>query len=156
MFVYDPEVVTLAGVRRLLARVGSENIDALIMVREADRIGSGVPKAQPYRLRYLLAMLEKVKSDPISAKMLNVKGDDLMTEAGILPGPKLGKIIAILLEDVLTDPEKNQKLNLIARAKELYVLSEKELDELANSAKKRAQEAQSNIDEEIKKKFFVK
>src|SRR6185436_729768 len=95
MFVYDPEVVTLAGVRRLLVRVGANHIDDLIKVREADRIGSGVPKAQPYRLRYLLAMLEKVKTDPISAKMLKVKGEDLMKKLGVEPGPILGQIIAV-------------------------------------------------------------
>ena len=94
MFVYDPEVVTLAGVRRLLVRVGANHIDDLIKVREADRIGSGVPKAQPYRLRYLLAMLEKVKSDPISAKMLKINGEDLMKTLKVPAGPLLGQLIA--------------------------------------------------------------
>jgi len=155
MFVYDPEVVTLAGVRRLLSRVGPERIDDLIKVREADRIGSGVPKAQPYRLRYLLAMIEKVKTDPISAKMLAVKGDDLMKEAGIKPGPKLGQIIAVLLEDVLAEPEKNKKELLLDRAKELANIDDKKLDEMAQASKKRAADAQNKIDEEIKSKYFV-
>ena len=91
MFVYDPEVVTLAVVRRLLARVGAENIDALIKVREADRIGSGVPKAQPYRLRYLLAMIEKVKTDPISAKILKINGEDQMRGLKVPPGRLRGQ-----------------------------------------------------------------
>lgn len=156
MFVYDPEVVTLAGVRRLLARVGANHIDDLIKVREADRIGSGVPKAQPYRLRYLLAMLEKVKSDPISAKMLKINGNDIMKLLDVPPGPILGKIIAVLLEDVLADPEKNEKEWLLDRAKELAKLTEKKLEDMASAAKTRAREAQQNIDEEIKKKYFVK
>ena len=153
MFVYDPEVVTLAGVRRLLARVGADHIDDLIKVREADRIGSGVPKAQPYRLRYLLAMLEKVKTDPISAKMLKINGNDIMKLLEVPPGPILGKIIAVLLEDVLADPEKNEKSWLLERAKDLSKLTEKKLEEMAGAAKKRAHEAQQNIDEEIKKKW---
>ncbi|MBI2406214.1 MAG: HD domain-containing protein [Candidatus Harrisonbacteria bacterium] len=78
MFVYDPESVTLAGVRRIVRRVGRENVNDLMLVREADRIGSGVPKAQPYRLRYLKAMIEKVQKDPIHPKMLVLKGDDVM------------------------------------------------------------------------------
>lgn len=156
MFVYDPEVVTLAGVRRLLARVGQDHIDDLIKVREADRIGSGVPKAQPYRLRYLLAMLEKVKTDPISAKMLKINGNDLMKDLKLEPSQKLGRIISVLLEDVLADPECNEKEWLLARAKELGAFTDAQLDEMAGAAKTRAQEAQQNIDEEIKKKYFVK
>ncbi len=155
MFVYDPEVVTLAGVRRLLARVGAENIDALIQVREADRIGSGVPKAQPYRLRYLLAMLEKVKTDPISAKMLKINGEDLMKDLKVPAGPLLGQLIAVLLEEVLEDPERNTKEYLLKRATELAKLTHKELEVLKGKAKERAAQAQEAIDAEIKKKYFV-
>jgi poly(A) polymerase/tRNA nucleotidyltransferase (CCA-adding enzyme) len=156
MFVYDPETVTLAGVRRLLRRVGPENINDLIKVREADRIGSGVPKAQPYRLRYLMAMIEKVKQDPISAKMLKINGNDIMKELKLEPGPKIGKIIAVLLEEVLDEPKKNSKEYLVSRIKDLAKLSEKELDKLAIKAKEKAVDVQKRIDEEIKKKYFVR
>ncbi len=155
MFVYDPEVVTLAGVRRLVSRVGADNVEALIKVREADRIGSGVPKAQPYRLRYLQAMIEKVKTDPVSAKMLAVKGDEVIKKAGIKPGPAIGAIIAILLEEVLEDPSKNEKEALLTRVKELAKLSEKKLVDMSQASKKRAVAEQEKIDEEIKKKYFV-
>lgn len=155
MFVYDPEVVTLAGVRRLLARVGPEHMDALIQVREADRIGSGVPKAQPYRLRYLLAMIEKVKSDPISAKMLKVNGEDIMKALAVPPSRIIGQIIAVLLEEVLENPERNTKEYLLGRAGELTHLSSEELEEMKQKAQVRALKAQEAIDEEIKKKYFV-
>src|SRR3989344_1104512 len=56
MFYYNVGEVSAAGVRRFLARVGPENVDDLMKVREADRIGSGVPKAVPYKLRHLLFM----------------------------------------------------------------------------------------------------
>lgn len=156
MFVYDPEVVTLAGVRRLLRRVRPENMDDLIKVREADRIGSGVPKAQPYRLRYLMAMIEKVKQDPISAKMIKINGNDIMKELNIEPGPKIGKILSVLLEEVLDEPEKNSKEYLVSRIKNLAKLPEKELDKLAIKAKEKAVDVQRRIDEEIKKKYFVR
>jgi len=155
MFVYDPEAVTLAGVRRLVSRVGTDNMDALIKVREADRIGSGVPKAQPYRLRYLQAMVEKVKMDPISAKMIAVKGDEVIKAAGITPGPGIGAIIAILLEEVLDDPERNEKELLLARVKELAKLPVKELVKMSQKSKERAAGEQEKIDKEIKKKYFV-
>ncbi|MBI2013365.1 MAG: HD domain-containing protein [Candidatus Colwellbacteria bacterium] len=156
MFVYDPEVVTPAGVRRLIKRVGEENVGDLIKVREADRIGSGVPKAQPYRLRALQAMIEKVKSDPISPKMLKINGNDLIKEIKIEAGPRLGQIITILLEEVLAEPKENTKTKLLEKAAELNKLSDKELNKLSAGAKKSAEEAQNRIDEEIKTKYFIK
>lgn len=155
MFVYDPEAVTLRGVRRLLSRVGSENIDDLIELREADRIGSGVPKAQPYRLRYLQAMIEKVKKDPIGPKMLKINGHEVMELLGIEPGPKIGAVLAVLLEEALDDPKLNSKGYLEKRAKELGKFSEKELAAMRAKAQKSAAEAQERIDNELKKKYFV-
>jgi poly(A) polymerase/tRNA nucleotidyltransferase (CCA-adding enzyme) len=156
MFVYDPEIVTLRGVRRLLSRIGPENMDDLMKIREADRIGSGVAKAQPYRLRYLQAMIEKVKKDPVSPKMIKVNGQDVMSELKIEPGPKVGTILSALLEEVLDDPKLNTKDHLLKRVKELGAFSEKELVAIGEKAKKAAVEAQLRIDEELKKKYFVK
>jgi len=155
MFVYDPDVVTLAGVRRLLARVGKENVDDLLKLREADRIGSGVPKAQPYRLRYLKAMIEKVQKDPVHPKMLKIKGDAVMEILKIEPGPRVGKILAILLEEVLDEPTKNEVEILKERVTALGKFSDAELDKLAAKAKKSAEEAQERVDAGIKRKYFV-
>lgn len=155
MFVYDPETVTDAGARRLVRRVGKENLEALFQLREADRIGSGVPKAQPYRLRHLKFRIEKVSQDPVSAKMLKVNGEDIIREAGVEPGPKIGSMLAILLEEVLDDPTLNDRDVLIAKVKTLAQLEEKPLAEMARFARKSADEAQTRIEEEIKKKYFV-
>ncbi|MDP3999408.1 MAG: HD domain-containing protein [bacterium] len=155
MFVYDPESVTPAGVRRLVRRVGPENMDNLLLLREADRIGSGVPKAQPYRLRHLKFLIEKVSKDPISVKMLKVGGQDILQEAGMEPGPKVGSILSILLEEVLDDPSLNDRGLLLIRIKDLAQMESKKLEEMAKFAKKSANEAQNRIDEEIKKKYFV-
>ena len=155
MFVYDPEAVTLKGVRRLLSRVGSDHIDDLFRVREADRIGSGVPKAQPYRLRYLKAMIEKVQDDPVSVKMLKVNGTDVMEILKIEPGPRIGALLSILLEEVLDEPKLNDQEALIKRLKELHKLSDSELVKLKEKARRSAEEAQERIDGEIKKKYFV-
>ena len=156
MFVYDPDTVTDAGARRLIRRVGKENLEDLFKLREADRIGSGVPKAQPYRLRHLKFRIEKVSQDPVSAKMLKVNGGDVIKEAAVQPGPKVGQILAILLEEVLDDPLLNEKEVLVNRIKSLAQLSEMQLAEMAKFAKKSADEAQGRIEEEIKKKYFVK
>ena len=156
MFVYDPEMVTARGVRRLVSRVGAENVDDLLLVREADRIGSGVAKAQPYRLRHLKAMIEKAKKDPISPKMIAIKGNDIMELLKIEPGPRIGQILNILLDEILDDPELNEKKTLAERTKKLGKLSEAELKKLADKAKEEVSKAQERIDEEIKKKYFVK
>jgi len=50
MFYYNVGEVSAAGVRRFLARVGVEKYDDVMKVREADRIGSGVPKAVVYKM----------------------------------------------------------------------------------------------------------
>ena len=156
MFVYDPEIVTEKGVRRLVRRVGAENIDDLFLLREADRIGSGVAKAVPYRLRHLKAMIEKAKQAPLSPKMLKLNGEDVMKELKIEPGPKVGLILAALLEEAVDDPKLNTKPVLTKRAGELGKLSDKELVELGKKAKQSVAEVQKRIDEEIKKKYFVK
>ena len=63
MFYYDIGQVTEAGARRLLKRVGEENWEDLIKVRIAERKGSGVPKAEPYRLRHLQFLVEKASAN---------------------------------------------------------------------------------------------
>ena len=156
LFYYNVGEVTAAGVRRFLHRVGPENVDDLIKVREADRIGSGVPKAFPYKLRHLLFMIEKVKTDPISPKMLKVNGNDVMEILKIKPGPRIGWILSILLEEVLDDPKRNTKENLELRIKELGKLNDWELEKLARSAKEKKDEFESGIEEEMKKKYWIK
>jgi poly(A) polymerase/tRNA nucleotidyltransferase (CCA-adding enzyme) len=156
LFYYNVGEVTEAGVRRFLVRVGPENIDDLMQVREADRIGSGVPKAVPYKLRHLLFMIEKVKHDPISPKMLKITGSDIMHLLSIPPGPKIGYILAILLEEVLDNPENNIAEHLEKRAHELGKLSEEELKAVSSQSKNRKDEFESGLEEEMKKKFFVK
>ncbi len=156
MFYYNAGEVSPAGVRRFLVRVGPENVDDLIKVREADRIGSGVPKAVPYKLRHMLFMIEKVKRDPLSPKMLKLNGEDVMRLLKAPPGPKVGQVLNILLEDVLDDPKRNSEEYLEARAKELGGLSENELQKLAVKAREKKEEAETEAEEEIKKKFYVK
>ena len=156
LFYYNVGEVTEAGVRRFLRRVGPENIDDLLKVREADRIGSGVPKAFPYKLRHLLFMIEKVKHDPIHPKMLKVDGKDVMKILEIEPGPKVGWILAILLEEVLDDPAKNNQEYLEVKARELGKLSDKELERLASKARETKDEFEGGIEEEMKEKFHVK
>ncbi|HOF50637.1 MAG TPA: HD domain-containing protein [Candidatus Colwellbacteria bacterium] len=156
LFYYNVDEVTPAGVRRFIARVGEEHIDDLLKLREADRIGSGVPKAVPYKTRHLLFMIDKVKRDPISPKMIKLNGSDLMDLLEIEPGPRIGWILNVLLEEVLDDPELNVESKLEKRARELNDLSDKELAAMADKAKETKQEFEEGIETEMKKKHYVK
>jgi poly(A) polymerase/tRNA nucleotidyltransferase (CCA-adding enzyme) len=155
MFYYNVGDVSPAGVRRFVARVGAENIDDLLKVREADRIGSGTPKAVPYKLRHLLFMIEKVKRDPISPKMLAVNGEDIMRLTSEGPSRKIGQVLAALLEEVLDDPEKNKKEYLEVQAVKLAGLPTNKLEELFRKARDRKDELEGEAEEDMKKKHHV-
>jgi poly(A) polymerase/tRNA nucleotidyltransferase (CCA-adding enzyme) len=155
LFYYNPGEVKESSVRRLLRKVGPENIEELLQLRMADRIGSGVPKAEPYKLRHLRYMIEKVSRDPISVKMLKVDGNDVMEILKIKPGPKVGQILHILLEEVIDDPKKNEEGFLKEEIKRLGGLSDKELAELAKKAREKIEEIEQKRDEMTKRKYWV-
>ena len=155
MFYYNVGEISDAGVRRFLVRVGPENIDDLLKVREADRIGSGVKKAIPYKLRHLLFMIEKVKHDPLSPKMLKINGDDIMKILNIQPGPRIGWILNALLEEILDDPKKNENKYLTKRVEEMGMLSDDALKEAAFRAREKKDEFEAGTEEAMKKKYFV-
>ena len=140
-YVYDPEITTDSSIRRLILKVGKENIFELAKLREADRIGSGCPKAKPFRLRHFLFRVEKILKEMAgeqpSLKMLKINGNEIMKITNLQPGPKVGAILNILLEEILDDPLKNEKKYLEKRAKELSQLSDKELEEKQRMAKEK-------------------
>lgn len=153
MFYYNVGEVTDSSVRRLIVKVGEENLKDLIDIRIADRLGSGVPKAKPYKLRHLEYVMKKVREDPVSAKMLAINGNDLMDLLGIEPGPKIGAILDVLLSEVIDDPALNDKEHLKKRSREL---NELDLDDLRKKAKEKIEEKKMEDDKELKKEFWVK
>jgi tRNA nucleotidyltransferase (CCA-adding enzyme) len=153
MFYYNVEEVGASSVRRLVRKVGLENIDDLIDVRVGDRLGSGVPKAVPYKLRHFKYMVDRISSDPLSVKMLKIDGNDLMKELKLKPGPMLGAILDVLLSEVIENPKENKKETLLARAKKL---SKENLTKLREMAKEKIEEKKEEDDEEIKAKYYVK
>jgi poly(A) polymerase/tRNA nucleotidyltransferase (CCA-adding enzyme) len=153
MFYYNVDEVTASSVRRLIRKVGEENLSDLIDLRIADRLGSGVAKAVPYKLRHLQYMMDKVRHDPVSVKMLKINGEDLMKVLKIEPGPKIGAILDVLLSEVIEEPELNTEEYLAKRSQELYELP---LEELREKAKEVINEQRQSDDEKIKKEHYVK
>ena len=152
MFFSDPDQITLSAVRRTIANVGKENIWDLLKLRRCDRIGTGRPKEQPFRLRKYTAMVEEALRDPISVKMLKIDGSRIMELTGEKPSKKLGDTLNALLEEVLDDPLKNTAEYMEKRALELMKLPELELAKLGDAGKiKREQEEAAEIAELHKK-----
>ena len=152
MFYYNVDEVGESGVRRVVQKVGVENISDLIDVRIADRLGSGVAKAVPYKLRHFKFMVEKVSSDAISVKQLKINGNDLITELKIQPGPKIGAILDVLLAEVIDDQTLNEKEKLLELAKDL---DKKDLAELRTFAKQKIEKEKKEEEELMKKKYWV-
>jgi len=153
MFYYNVGEVTEASVRRLIKKVGEENLRDLIDLRIADRLGSGTPKGKPYKLRHLEYMMQKVRKDPVSVKMLKINGDELMKFLSLEPGPKIGAILDVLLSEVIEDPKLNDKKYLQKRSEELNKL---DLKALRDQAKEKIEEKKMEDDQELKKNFWVK
>ena len=117
MFGYQ-ETWSDAAIRRFIAKVGPDHLEDLFLLREADHIGSGrEPGAgglDELRAR-VAAQLEAGVALDLSG--LAVDGSDLMTELGLAPGPRLGKLLDWLLERVIADPAVNTRDRLVDLAR---------------------------------------
>ncbi len=117
MFYYQPQN-TDASIRRFMRKVGLENINDILDVREADRLGSGARETS-WRLEEMKERMVEQLHQPFAITDLEIDGNDLMTELNLKPGPILGKILKELFEKVLDNPELNTKEQLLEVAKQL-------------------------------------
>ncbi|MSU73773.1 CCA tRNA nucleotidyltransferase [Candidatus Kaiserbacteria bacterium] len=154
MFFSDPEVVTLSAVRRVIARVGKENINDLLNLRVCDRIGTGRPKAHPFRLRKYMSMVDEAMRDAVSVGMLKIDGTKLI-ELGEKPGPRIGWILHALLEEVLDEPKKNTEEYLEKKSAELMKIEDAELRKLGEAGKDRREEEDEAAIQKLREKHHV-
>lgn len=118
MFTVD-EKSTDAAIRRFIRRVGIENIQDMLDLRVADRLGSGTKTAESWRLKLFKERVEKeLAPAAFSINDLSIDGNDVMRELNIKPGPKVGEILQKLFEEVDADLSKNTKEYLIKRIHE--------------------------------------
>ena len=111
MFYYQPHNSD-AAIRRFMRKVGLENIDDILDLREADRLGSGARKTS-WRLEEMKQRMIEQLNQPMEVTDLAINGHDLMKEFKLDAGPWLGETLNKLLERVLDDPELNEKEALI-------------------------------------------
>jgi len=152
MFYYSVDEVTETAVRRIIKKVGLENMKDLMDVRIGDRLGSGTPKAKPYKLRHFEYMIDKVSNDPVNVKMLKLNGDVMIKDLNFTPGPQIGAILNVLLAETIEEPAKNTLECLSERA---LLLKNENLATLQNLAKDKIKEKQDEDDKNIKKKHWV-
>ena len=155
MFFSDTEQITLSAVRRIIAKVGVENIWALMDVRESDRVGMKKKEA-PYRLRKYFAMIEEALHDPISVGQLKINGEDLIKDMKMTPGPRIGWILHALLEEVIDDPAKNTKEHLLKLANGLQELPDGALRLLGERGKEKKEELEEQEINKLHEKHGVR
>ena len=125
-------------------------------LRVCDRVGTGRPKENPYRLRKYKALVEEAMRAPISVGMLKIDGKGIMETLHVQPGPRIGLLLNALFEEVIDDPAKNTKEVLEVRLVEINKLDDKTLREKAEAGKKSIEEAEKASVENIREKYHVK
>ncbi|MCA9372656.1 HDIG domain-containing protein [Candidatus Woesebacteria bacterium] len=117
MFHYQPENSD-AAIRRFMRKVGLENIDDILDLRESDRLGSGARKTS-WRLEEMKERMVDQLNQPLDVTDLAINGNDLMTEFDLRPSRQLGELLQSLFEIVLEEPEKNNRETLLALTREI-------------------------------------
>ena len=106
--------------RRLLARIGEENMRDLLRMRRADAAAHAPAAAA--RLTALAGEDERLLNEIaaehgcLRVKDLAVSGDDLLA-LGMKPGPAVGETLSRLLDLVLDEETPNEKEALLAAAR---------------------------------------
>jgi tRNA nucleotidyltransferase/poly(A) polymerase len=120
MFTYAPTWGD-AAVRRFIRRVGVDAVDDVLALREADNVGSGLPRDAgrlPELRRRIAAELDA--GHALELADLAVDGDDLRAGLGLAQGPEIGRLLGRLLEHVVADPTLNERRRLLAMARRIH------------------------------------
>ena len=111
---------TPAFARRLIHRVKIENFPALLEIKRVDVLAQS--ELDRDKKLEKIASLDRAYQEVlekglcVSLKDLALSGSDLI-QAGMKPGQELGKVLKLLLDEVLTEPTLNKKELLIELTK---------------------------------------
>jgi hypothetical protein len=115
MFHYQPHE-TDSAIRRFMRRVGLDNVNDILDLREADRLGSGARQTS-WRLEEMKQRMIDQLHQPFAITDLAITGNDLMSELHLEPSRVIGEILKFLFEQVLEQPELNDRTKLLELAK---------------------------------------
>ncbi len=113
---------TDAAVRRWMNRIAPCHVADILTLARADVIAKGIET--PRQLECLAELERRMSAaceanQALSIKDLKVTGSTLIHELGLRPGPIIGNLLRMLLEEVLETPEHNERERLLERAREL-------------------------------------
>lgn len=114
------EKQTDKAIRRFIRDVGLENVDEMLALRTADRLGSGA-KETSWRTELFKKRIEEVQIIPFSVNDLKIDGTDVMNELNLKPGPEIGKILTTIFEEVEEGKLKNARDILVKRLQEFKI-----------------------------------
>jgi tRNA nucleotidyltransferase (CCA-adding enzyme) len=103
------------GARRFLREHGDALAFDLLALKEADLAAKHVPDAERDAVERFRALLEQERDSPHRLGDLAVGGADLIA-AGFVESPELGRVLHLLLDDVIDEPARNERDWLLARA----------------------------------------
>jgi hypothetical protein len=111
-----------AAVRRFLKRVGNAHADDLLTLRRADARACGPGRSDEAAVSRLKRRIDRVRraGEAFTLRSLAADGRDVMAWLRIGPGPEVGRILSLLLEEVLTDAGRNRRPYLKMRTIELH------------------------------------
>jgi len=100
-------------VRRFISRVGINNLDDIFALREADALSRG-DKESIRDVKWLRGKIEKVLEIDSVFKIadLEIDGAEIMKLIGVESGPRIGEILKKLLEEVIENPNLNDRKKL--------------------------------------------
>jgi len=115
----DHPPLKASSVRRAANRIGEELFPLYLKVRRADTLAQSADtqEAKLTEISQIEQIYHKIMEDRncFTIKQLAVTGHDLMA-AGISQGPEVGRTLSYLLEQVMENPEYNDKEWLLSEA----------------------------------------
>ena len=112
---HDPEAV---DARRFLHRCGEQLALDLLAHKRADLLAKAGVDRELAGLERLRVLVEEERGSAYRLDRLAVDGGDLIA-IGIEPGPRLGRVLAQLLEQVVEEPRRNTREQLLDDARRL-------------------------------------
>jgi len=109
---------TDSALRRFIRKVEMENVPDMLDLRIGDRLGGGARETS-WRLEEFKKRLIEVQKQPFAIHDLKITGHDVMKILNIDPGPKVGKILQALYDEVVEKKIDNERSDLLKRLKEL-------------------------------------
>ena len=119
--MYQMEHIQPKAVKRLMNRLGEENLEAFFQLKRADLLGTKAPQ-DVWKLENLRRVCMEILNRPrlMTVKDLAINGHDLLG-LGIPQGKEIGEMLEYLLEHVLDHPDLNEREILIDLAKQKWV-----------------------------------